>query len=478
MSDAKNKYTTLISNTIIFALGTFGSKLLVFLLMPLYTSVLTTAEYGAMDVVVNVSNMLLPLVIVSINDGVIRFGMDRAYKRRDVFSTGIWVSLAGFGIFLIFWPAMKKIGMISDYTALIYLYVLAAALQGVSAQFVRAMGLVRLFAFNGILNTLSTVVFNVLFLVVMKWGMYGYVLSVILSNVASMIFLWIAARLYRYMRWWKGIDRDTVREMIIYSLPLIPATIMWSITNVSDRFFVTHYLGEAQNGIYSVAYKLPTIISVISAIFTQAWQLSAIGERESDDREQFYSNIFKSYQTIVFLAAGGILLLIKPLMHLLVSDSFFEAWQYTPLLVVSVVFSCFSSYFASFYMASKKNIMAMVTIFLGALLNVVLNYYLIPIYGLNGAAGATAASYIFIFVIRAIDTRRLFCIDLGLRKLLLNSLLLGLQAWLLMQNDKYLYIWETLTLLAMLLVNLRGILFVADRFYQAFILKRRHNSSC
>ena len=478
MSDAKNKYTTLISNTIIFALGTFGSKLLVFLLMPLYTSVLTTAEYGAMDVVVNVSNMLLPLVIVSINDGVIRFGMDRAYKRRDVFSTGIWVSLAGFGIFLIFWPAMKKIGMISDYTALIYLYVLAAALQGVSAQFVRAMGLVRLFAFNGILNTLSTVVFNVLFLVVMKWGMYGYVLSVILSNVASMIFLWIAARLYRYMRWWKGIDRDTVREMIIYSLPLIPATIMWSITNVSDRFFVTHYLGEAQNGIYSVAYKLPTIISVISAIFTQAWQLSAIGERESDDREQFYSNIFKSYQTIVFLAAGGILLLIKPLMHLLVSDSFFEAWQYTPLLVVSVVFSCFSSYFASFYMASKKNIMAMVTIFLGARLNVVLNYYLIPIYGLNGAAGATAASYIFIFVIRAIDTRRLFCIDLGLRKLLLNSLLLGLQAWLLMQNDKYLYVWETLTLLAMLLVNLRGILFVADRFYQAFILKRRHNSSC
>ena len=478
MSDAKNKYTTLISNTIIFALGTFGSKLLVFLLMPLYTSVLTTAEYGAMDVVVNVSNMLLPLVIVSINDGVIRFGMDRAYKRRDVFSTGIWVSLAGFGIFLIFWPAMKKIGMISDYTALIYLYVLAAALQGVSAQFVRAMGLVRLFAFNGILNTLSTVVFNVLFLVVMKWGMYGYVLSVILSNVASMIFLWIAARLYRYMRWWKGIDRDTVREMIIYSLPLIPATIMWSITNVSDRFFVTHYLGEAQNGIYSVAYKLPTIISVISAIFTQAWQLSAIGERESDDREQFYSNIFKSYQTIVFLAAGCILLLIKPLMHLLVSDSFFEAWQYTPLLVVSVVFSCFSSYFASFYMASKKNIMAMVTIFLGALLNVVLNYYLIPIYGLNGAAGATAASYIFIFVIRAIDTRRLFCIDLGLRKLLLNSLLLGLQAWLLMQNDKYLYVWETLTLLAMLLVNLRGILFVADRFYQAFILKRRHNSSC
>ena len=99
-----------------------------------------------------------------------------------------------------------------------------------------------------------------------------------------MAFLWVTARLYRYMKSFRRLPRGTVREMIVYSLPLIPATIMWSITNVSDRFFVTYYLGEAQNGIYSVAYKLPTIISVISAIFTQAWQLSAIGERESEDR--------------------------------------------------------------------------------------------------------------------------------------------------------------------------------------------------
>ena len=111
MASGQNKYATLISNTVIFALGTFGSKLLVFLLMPLYTSYLTTAEYGAMDVVVNVSNMLLPLVIVSINDGVIRFGMDRAYHRQDVFSTGIWVSLAGFGVFLLFCPLLARIEM-------------------------------------------------------------------------------------------------------------------------------------------------------------------------------------------------------------------------------------------------------------------------------------------------------------------------------------------------------------------------------
>ena len=470
--ESDNKYRSLISNTIIFALGTFGSKLMVFLLMPLYTSVLTTAEYGAMDVVVNVSNMLLPLVIVSINDGVIRFGMDKAYRRSDVFSTGIWVSLAGFGVFLLLYPLLARIQMIDGYTALIYLYVLAAALQGVSAQFVRAMGLVRLFAFNGILNTLATIAFNILFLIVLQWGMYGYVLSVVAANLVSMVFLWVTARLHRFMKF-RGIDRETVREMIIYSPPLIPATIMSSITNVSDRFFVTYCLGEAENGIYSVAYKLPTIISIISAIFTQAWQLSAIDARESEDREQFYSNIFKSYQTIVFLAAGGIFLLIKPLTHILVSEAFFPSWQYTPFLIISVVFSCFSSYYASFYMASKKNIMAMVTVFLGALMNVILNYWLIPIYGLQGAAFATAVSYVFIFLFRAVDTRRMVKIDLDIPKLLLNSALLGVQAALLLYDVQWLALWEFLALLAMFLVNLRGILSVAERFYQAFVIRRR-----
>lgn len=467
-----NRYTKLLSNTFIFAIGTFGSKLMVFLLMPLYTRVLTTSDYGTMDVIVNISNMLLPLVMVSINDGVIRFGMDKSARRSDVFSIGIWVCLAGFGVFLLAYPLMQKIDMISSYTTLVYLYIFAAAIQGVSAQFVRSLGLVRLFAFNGILNTFATIMFNILFLVVLQWGINGYVLSVIAANFVSLAFLWWSAKLHRFIKI-KGISSLTAREMIIYSLPLIPATIMWSITNVSDRFLVTHFLGEAENGLYSVAYKLPTVISIISAIFTQAWQLSAIGESDSDSRDKFYSDIFKSYQTVVFLAAGGILLLIKPLTRLLVSDAFFPSWQYTPLLVVSVVFSCFSSFYASFYMASKKNFMAMVTILIGAMMNVAMNLNLIPIYGSQGAAFATAASYMTVFFIRALDTRRFVRLDIAPVRFTLNAALLTVQVVLLLFDVKYLFWLELLTLATMLLVNLKSILIVLQKLYRQLILKRR-----
>lgn len=470
-----NKYLQLLSNTFIFALGTFGSKLMVFLLMPLYTRVLTTGDYGTMDVIVNISNMLLPLVMVSINDGVIRFGMDRSVRRSDVFSIGIWVCLGGFGVFLLLYPLMARIQIISDYVWLVYLYIFAAAIQGVAAQFVRSLGLVRLFAFNGIFNTLATILLNILFLVVLKWGVNGYVLSVIVANLLSLLFLWWSARLHRYLKF-TGINRNTAREMVIYSIPLIPTTIMWSITNVSDRFLVTHYLGEAENGLYSVAYKLPTIISIISGIFTQAWQMAAIGENESSDRDEFYSNIFKSYQTVVFLAAAGILWLIKPLTMLLVSEDFFPSWHYAPFLVVSVVFSCFASFYASFYMASKNNIMAMVTICAGAMLNVALNIYLIPEYGSQGAAFATAASYVLVFVVRALDTRRFVLLSMDLGRFTVNTLLLGGEAALMLYDVPHAFWWSLLILLVMFLVNLRSIWYVLEKLLIQVIDKKRRTA--
>lgn len=465
-----NRYWKLIMNTVIFAIGTFSSKLMVLLLMPLYTRVLTTADYGTMDVVVSVSNMLLPLVALSISDGVIRFGLDRSSKKSDVFSIGLATSLAGFLLFLCAYPLMKKIAFISDFVWLIYLYLFAASMQSVTAQFVRSMGLVRLYAFNGMFNTFCTIVCNILFLVVFQWGINGYILSVIVSNLLSMVFLWWAAKLWQYVKF-KGVSSQTARAMLVYSIPLIPATIMWSITNVSDRLMVTYFLGESANGLYAVANKLPTIISLISSIFTQAWQLSAISENDQKDRDAFYSNIFQSYQTVVFLAGCGLLWLIRPLTRLMYAEAYFESWQIAPFLVISVVFSCFSSFYASFYMATKKNMMAMVTTLAGAVMNISLNLWLIPIYGVQGAAFATASSYLTVFFIRAIDTRRLVKLKMDLPRFLLNTLLLVAQGLIMLRPPEMLFLIQMGIVALMFLLNGRSIMWVLNNLLDS--VKRR-----
>ena len=451
-----NKYKKLIGNTVIFAIGSFSSKLLVFLLIPLYTRVLTTSDYGVMDIIVNTSNLLIPIVMVSINEGIIRFGLDRSVRKSDVLSTGLGVCLAGFLVFGLFIPLMKRVEFISSYTMLIYAYVLAGCLKSVVSQFVRAIGYVKLYAFDGILSTFTTVVFNILLLVVFKWGINGYVLSTVLSNVLSVLFLFWIANLKKFVKP-RQVSPAIAKAMLVYSLPLIPTTIFWWITNVSGRYMVTYFLGESANGLFSVAYKIPTVITMISGIFSQAWQISAVTEADDPGQSRFYSDIFSSYQTVVFMCASGVLLLIKPITAILVSEALYPSWKYVPFLVLSVIFSCFVTFLGTFYMVAKKNAMALVTTCVGAGLNLVLNYFLIPKYGVNGAAFATFACYFTVFVLRAVDTRRIVRLDLGLGRMALNTLGVAAQALCLLYEVKFLYPIQIGIVLLLCLVNLKSI---------------------
>ncbi len=158
-----NKYKKLMSNTIIFSIGTFSSKLLVFLLMPLYTRVLSPSDYGTVDIITQTASLLMPVVSLSIASGIIRFGLDKRIDKSDVFSIGLVTILAGFGVFFLFSPLLKKITFISQYTLLIYLYVFMALIKQLCAEFVRSKQYVKLYAFDGILATVLTIILNVLF---------------------------------------------------------------------------------------------------------------------------------------------------------------------------------------------------------------------------------------------------------------------------------------------------------------------------
>ncbi len=182
-----NRYKKLISNTIIFGIGTFGSKMLVFLLMPLYTRVLTKADYGVVDLIIQTSNLLIPIVSLGIANAVIRFGLDKSVKKSDVFTIGLITIFCGFGIFLILIPVLSKITYISSHTALIYIFVLMSCLRTLCSQFVRAKEYVNLYAFDGVISTITIIIFNVLFLVVFKFGITGYVMAIVMVRYAFII---------------------------------------------------------------------------------------------------------------------------------------------------------------------------------------------------------------------------------------------------------------------------------------------------
>ena len=448
-----NKYHKLISNTFIFALGTFSSKLLVFVLMPIYTRVLTTSEYGVVDLIVNTANFLIPVVAVCISESVVRFGLDKNYRKDNVFTIGILTILIGYIIFLLFFPVVSMIKFISEYTWLVYIYVFCSIVKNVSAQFIRARGLVKLFAFDGIMSTATVLIFSILFLVVFKFGIIGYVMAIVLSDAISAAFLFIVADLKKYLKP-STIDKEVWKSMVLYALPLIPNTVFFWITNLSDRYILTYLIGPSANGLYTAAYKIPTIIIAVSTIFMQAWQISAFSQQEKKEKEKFYSNVFRSYQSIVFLIASGIILMIIPITYILVSKNFFESWIFVPFLVISVIFSCFSSFLSTIYMSEKKNTMVMVTMFGGALINIILNFVLIPVYGALGAAFSTMISYFVVFVIRIIDTRKYLKIKINVIRFILNTVIVITQAFIIINQLRGWVIYEILLLLLMASLNL------------------------
>lgn len=419
-----DKYKKLLGNTLIFAIGTFGSKVLVFLMMPLYTHLLSEAEFGIADLIQQSGNLLLPLVSLGITNAVIRFGLDKAEDKRDVFSIGLICVGIGTVALLCLSPLLQLTGKLATYTWLIVLFSVMSSLRSLCSQFVRARGMVKLFAADGIFSTMTLIGFNILFLVVFKMGVWGYIAAIICSDVLSVIVLTFIARLHRFVRF-RGLSRKTFREMLRYAIPLIPNTILWWITNVSDRYMLTYLIGEGSNGLYAAAYRIPSLIALAAGIFMHAWQLSAITEEKQ--RAQFYSRVAAMYSAVLFVLASGIILLAPWLMKLLVAPSYYEAWRYIPVLTMAMIFTCLVDFLGSVYMVNKKSVHSLVTAAVAAGTNVILNLILIPHWGAHGAAIATLVSYLVVFVVRLVDTRRYIPIRWDFARLIPGALILGAQ---------------------------------------------------
>lgn len=451
-----NKYKTLLSNTLLISIGTFGSKILVFLMVRFYTGYLTPADYSTSDLITQTANLLFPIISMGITDGVFRFCMDSKEDRRSVITVGLGAILAGSLLFFAIAPLLGLFGDFKGYVWLIVLYTISACLHSLCSQYIRAIGKTGLFAIQGIINTCLVILLNILFLAVLGFGITGYVLSVILADGLCTLFLVFKERL------WKNItvkpDLSVLKPMLKYSIPLIPSTVFWWITSVSDRYMVTGIIGSEANGIYTVSYKLPTVLTLVSSIFMQAWQFSAVTESENGEKEhtQFFSQVWSSFQAVMFLAGSAIIAFAKPAIRLLTAKEYYSSWEYVPLLAIAMIFTAFVSFTGTVYIVKKKSNISFLTALLGAGSNIVLNFLLIPSsLGVQGAAIATVASYLLVFVVRCFNVKKYIPFRIMGGYVTVNSIIIFLQAAVMVTEVKGWILIEALCLLTLILINFK-----------------------
>lgn len=428
----KNKYTTLVSNTFLISIGTFGSKLLTFFMVRFYTEVLTPSDYGTADLIMQGANLLFPVISMGIVEGVFRFALGNPKKRKNIFSAGVWVITGGSAVLAAVTVLTWSADLFDDVLWLMAIYTIASCYHSLCAQFIRAQGKMALYAGQGILNTVLVIGLNILFLLVFKWGIIGYVLSTAVADILCSGFLVFKEKLWQYLTVKPG--KGLLAHMLRYSVPLIPTTIFWWITSVSDRYMITAFLGSDANGIYAVAAKIPTLLTLMATIFLEAWQFSAIAESAGERKEhiRFYSKIWKIFMSAMFLAGGVVIALSQWEIRVLSADEYYSAWQYIPLLSAAMIFSSFVTFAGSIYVVEKKSLLSFGTSMAGAAVNILLNLILIPTeLGIQGAVIATFSSYFLVFLIRSKNARKLLPFRLYSQRLTVNCMIMAIQIiWL------------------------------------------------
>jgi O-antigen/teichoic acid export membrane protein len=450
-----SRYKTLLKDTMIFALGNFGKKLILFLMVPLYTNFMSDAEYGIAELVFTIAQLMAPFISVVIFDAVIRFGLSRDERKEDVLLVGLTVLGMSAVLGLLLTPVIGLYRAMAEWKWYLYVYVISSIAGSIGFNYLKAKGKNRAFALLSVVQTALMAGLNVFFLVYRSMGIRGYLLAYILSEAVVTVCLFFAAGVAGDVKTAR-FDRDLFRRMVLFSAPLILNNVSWWVIQSSDKVMVEAMISAAALGIYTAAAKIPALINVLVSIFQQAWGISAVREFETTNDRDYYSTVLRYLFLVISGACVFFVAVMKAFMSRYVGKEFVDAWQYVPLLLVSAVFAGVAGYFGSMYSAIKKSVNNMVSTAAAAVVNLAVNWLLIPHMGIWGAVIGTLAAYIMIAFVRLFDVKRFVTIDVQWRSFLPTAAILLVQA-VLVSLDWHIYPVSAAAVAAYLAVNFRDI---------------------
>ncbi|MDT2761852.1 lipopolysaccharide biosynthesis protein [Aerococcus urinaeequi] len=381
-----------IKNSAVFGVSNFASKLLVFLLLPFYTRVLTPSEFGSADVIISVITLLIPIFTLCVSEGALRFSLSKTTDSKKVFSYGFTVIIIGFIFLLLLYPLLSKIPLFVNHLNLFYLILITSELNNYFNRFLRGIGKIKLIGFIGVTSTVTLIMFNILFLVVFKWGINGYLLSYFFMNLISAVVLFFGGKLYKFIIFSK-IEINLIEEMNKFNIPLIPNRISWILISSFNKYSISYFLGYSFVGIFSAANRIPSIITAVYGIIQQALLLVVIEEYEEKNESKIFIKIYRALSTILIIIVAVINILIKPMAPLLFSNHFYDAFKYAPIMVLTAYFGAMHGNLTTIFNAKKNTRILFQNSLLGMMLIISLSILIVPKFGLYGATFISLAVY-------------------------------------------------------------------------------------
>lgn len=435
-STQKNK--NLITGMGIYAIGTFGTKILSFLIVPLYTYYITTSDMGVYDVLISTISLLTPIITMQISDATYRWIIreDVIDKEKYIRAT-VQVLIFNCSVAAIIILAINKFYKIPYCIYFCIVLVLSRSLE-TTQKILRGLKKQMVFALSGVVYSIVFLLLNVIQLCVLKKGVESLFISAIIANVVALIMILVIVPQFR-VNYFKKSDIKMILEMYRFSVPLVPNYLNWWVINSSDRYIVLYFLGSSANGLLAIAHKFPTMLQSILGLFNNSWQdqsLADVGENSGD----YYTKVFKKYYRFALTVLLPLIPITKIAIMLIMSPAYKSACDYVAFYYLGTVFQSFSSFYGVGYMRSGHTGKAFTTSIYGAIVNAFVNLAFVKIIGLQAAAVSTFVGFLVMWLIREKQNRKELGIEVEWKELIFLLLLSVVMSCLSIKFNTYLNI--------------------------------------
>lgn len=410
-----------IKTALVFLTGNVLIKLVSFLLLPLYTNKLSPDQFGSYDFVMTIINLIAPIAFFQIWDGMYRYAFDYEKKqdKQNVITNSIIICLFGCAIYFALFSLAQHFFEF-QYFEYIIIYGLLYALNYLYTYTARIFLANKLFVFSGVIGTLTTALLNIAFIVGLGWDIKSIYVSSIIGIIIQLLIIELKVGVLRHFRISKT-DYAIIVQMIKFSFPLCLATISYWLLSGYTKFLIINFNGDSANGIYAIANKLSSMITLLVSVLQFAWNEAAYLMTNESERKKNYPIFIDIMTTGVAYGVAIFILVSKVIFPYVISDQYNEAIYLVPATVIGVGANSLAGFLGTLFMTEKKTNYILISTLLSSLVNIILGYFATKYYGVYGAAVVLALSFVILMVLRLTKLKRMY--DINLKAVKLASLL-------------------------------------------------------
>lgn len=415
----------LAKNTAILTVGKVCTQCISFFLLPLYTAILSAEDYGTFDLFVTYATLLLPLVNWQLDQGLFRFMLDyRGNKdeQKKLFSTLLISSTAQSVLYIVLFGCIEPFLNIKNSYFLL-LYVVLHVYTALFLQFVRGLGYSVKYTVASFISASATTVLNVVALVILKMGLQGLFVSTLTAQILTLVYLVISSRAWEYFSL-KDAQIKVFKNVSRYSIPLIPNNLAWWVVNASDRTIISHFLGTAANGIYSVANKFPNVFINFYNILNLSWTETVSLHYNDEDRDEFLTDTMTSLVKLFVAACLGIVACMPFVFPIMVNAKYSAAYNQILILMYAMLFRVLVGLYSCVYVAQKNAKKIAYTSISAAIINITVDLILINKIRVFAASISTLVAFLTMFIVRYKDVNKV--VHMRIKKpIIIGSLVVG-----------------------------------------------------